>query len=165
MAKIADRLATDEQDPLVEIDRRIDQNPELSEEEKALIKQKAREHVLRVQEERAEAQRKKLVDSFTERAIRDAEKVAGLHGAFVDITLDLAPHQPYLMIDGTMYFHGVIYEVTQNQAASMIEMQYRGWEHDNEIHGRRRRADLARRPANTRLSPHGVVNQTSMPAV
>jgi hypothetical protein len=148
--RVSDRLAAgDEHDPLAEVDRRIDANyAELTEDERALIKQKAREHVLKVQQERADAERQKLVARATERAVRDAEKFAGLQGAFQDITLDLAPHQPYIMLDGKSFYHGVTYEEPELVVQTLLDIMARGWEHENEIHGRPRRSDQGRRARN-----------------
>jgi hypothetical protein len=153
--KVSDRLAMgEEHDPFAEIDRRIDANyPELTAEEKAIIKEKAREHVLKVKQDRADDARQKLVEKATERAVRDAEKVAGLHGAFVDVTIDLAPIAAYIALDGTFYYHGVTYEVPANVAATIIDISARTWEHENEIHGRPRRADLGRRQTLVQLGP------------
>lgn len=152
--RVSDRLAVTEDDPLAEVDRRIDANySELTDEERALIKEKAREHVLKVKRERAEDARQKIVAQATERAVRDAEKFAGLQGAFQDITLDLAPHQPYIMLDGKVFEHGKIYEETEAVVQTMLDIMARGWEHENEIHGRPRRADQGRRRRDLVLGP------------
>lgn len=151
--RVSDRLAVTGENAFVEIDRRIDLNEELTEEERALIKKKAREHVLQMQEERREAARQKLVEQATDRAIKDAEKAAGIHGAYVDISIDLAPNAPYLLLDGTFYYHGVTYEVPHNVACTIIDICARTWEHENEINGRPRRQDMGRRQVQRVLGP------------
>jgi hypothetical protein len=153
--KVSERLAIGEDDErFIEIDRRIEANyPELTDEERAIIKERAREHVLKVQKERAKEARDQLIDKATERAVRDAEKVAGLHGAYVDITIDLAPIAAYIALDGVFYYHGVTYEVPFNVAQTIIDISARTWEHENEIHGRPRRADLGRRQTLMTIGP------------
>jgi hypothetical protein len=175
--KVSDRLASvEENDPFAEIDRRIEANyPDLTDDEKALIKEKAREHVLKVKQDRADDARQKLVEKATERAVRDAEKVAGLHGAFVDVTINLSPsagggsaghaRPAYIMLDGEMFFHGITYEVPANVAATIVDISARTWEHENEIRGQPRRADMSRRQTLVNLSPHGSVNTSAMPQV
>ena len=174
--RVSDRILADD-DRLIEVDRRIDANyAELTDEERALIKRRAREHVLEVQRKRAEDMRTKVIEQATERALRDAEKEAGLHGAFVDITVDLAPcagggsggraRPSFVMLDGTMYYHGQTYEVPFNVANTLIDVMARTWEHENEINARPRRADQGRRHVEVQLSPRGIVSNTqTMPAV
>jgi hypothetical protein len=151
-------------DALSEIDQRLEAQgmPLLSEEEKEQIRAKAREHVAKKRKEQAEA-------DYLAAAIREEEREHVPEDKWEDITINLAPfvasqkfNSAFLAIDGTRYFHGITYTVTYNQARFMEDIMARGWEHEREIHGERRRADFQRRPIEGMISPGSMnINTTS----
>lgn len=147
------KLDNDLRKALGEIEKRTSNSTDLSDEQKQAIIARAREHVQKRLDDQHAQVRKAAEDRFFERAVRDAEKEFQIGGAHVDIVLDLAPIQAYIMLDGVTYFHGVPYEVSEAQARTMMDIAARGWEHDNEIHGEKRRADRGRRPRNASIGP------------
>lgn len=151
---MAKNLQDDLNKALAGIEQRANNSTELTDEQKASIIAKAREHVQKRLAEQRDQERERNEKRFFERAVREAEKEFQIGGAHVDIVLDLAPNQPYIMLDGTTYFHGVPYEVSEAQCRTMMDIAARGWEHDNEIHGEKRRADRGRRPRNASIGPN-----------
>jgi hypothetical protein len=173
---MAKNLENDLRKALDGIEQRAHNSTELTDDQKQTIIVRAREHVAERLENQRDEQRALNEKRFFERAVRQAEKEFQIGGAHVDIVLDLAPNQPYIMLDGTTYFHGVPYEVSEAQARTMMDISARGWEHDNEIHGEKRRADRGRRPRNAQIGPgkpnipglydnRANVNTSAMPSV
>lgn len=159
---------------LEEIDRRADANDLLTLEDRERIKAKAREHVAAQLAERRKAQKALLEADYLERAVRDEEKAAGLHGAYVDLTVDVAANAAFITLDGVSYFHGLTYEVPENVAATLYDIMARTWEHENETHGLRRRADVGRRQQprvmragleRSSLGEPGNINSRTLPVV
>jgi len=58
-----------------------------------------------------------------------------------------------LRLDNVVFFHGLIYEVPRRVASTINDQMARSWEHQNEIDGRPRVGDEARRPYNKTLRP------------
>ena len=54
------------------------------------------------------------------------------------ITLNLAPYQSEIRIDGVIYRHGQTITVRDKVAASILEMVSNGWKHQTEIEGKSR---------------------------
>lgn len=97
----------------------------------------AREEVLA--EKKAEA-KKALVAQFKQEEIERLNPDEAMR----TITLDLAPHQETISLDGTIYFHGSTYTVPKSVFDVMLEVQSRGWDHEESLHesenvGRRQR--------------------------
>ena len=130
---------------LSEIEDRI-QASMLSDEEKAAAKHRAREHVAAKRKEKAidEAFKAALVEE--ERAYEPADQI-------VDIMIDLPKYAPFVRLDHVVYYHGLIYEVPRNKALTILDIQARSWEHQNEIEGKTRRSDEARGPRYIKLGP------------
>lgn len=95
----------------------------LSEEVKEKIREKAR---LMVQNELKDRVEKQLLDQYLTEERRaldpDEEQLA--------IFLHLPLHMPYIMLDGTQYFHDNTYYVVATVAAVLIEQMNRGWAHE-----------------------------------
>jgi hypothetical protein len=139
---------------LSEIEQRIDNDPLLTPEVRAQIKEKAREHVAKKRRDAAEAK-------LLAQEIRNEEIAHNPLEQYEDVQIDLAPYvasakfsSSYISLDGRMYVHGLVYSVPYSVARTLDDIMARAWEHENEIHGRRRRGDLVRKPMQPRLSPH-----------
>lgn len=155
---------TDPIDPLAALAAEV----AASEEEKRLHPILSNEEVAAARERgRARAQelvRKQAMKAIEEEALRDAQHEAGLvtgetvKDELVNITLDLAPHQPYIGLNSKRYYHAYPYAVPRHVADTLREIQARGWQHQDEIDGK----DLSehyRRALNTGLSPvRGLTN-------
>ena len=159
---------------LEEIDRRADADGLLTHEDRERIKTKAREHVQEQLKARRQSQKSALEADYLERVIRDQEREAGLHGAYVDVTIDVAANAAYIALDGTYYVHGLTYEVPENVALTLQDIMARTWEHENETKGLRRRADLGRRTqprivrptmSNAAMGEPGNINTRTLPVV
>lgn len=59
----------------------------------------------------------------------------GVKDQMVRIALDLAPHTPYIAINGVPYYHGQTYVVPRHVSETLREAQQRGWRHQDEIEG------------------------------
>jgi hypothetical protein len=151
-------------DALEEIDRRIDANSLLTEEEKAAAHEKAREHVT--------LQRKqKALDAYLAKAIEDEEKSYILEEQMEDILIDLPKFAHFINIDNVGYYHGLTYTVRFSQARSMHEIMGTAWAHQREIEGEKRRGDNVRMPRDLKISPRmqnvpaSAINRTNLPRV
>jgi len=56
---------------------------------------------------------------------------------YESVKIDLPPHAPDVRIDGRVFQHGLTYKVTAVQAASMREIMFRAWSHEEEVRGQR----------------------------
>lgn len=131
---------------LSEIDKRLDADDLLDAETRDQIKQKAREHVAKKRRDEAEAK-------LLAQEIRREEIAYNPLEQYEDVEIDLAPYAPFISLDGVMYFHGMTYNVAYSVARTIDDISARTWEHDNEIHGRRRRADITRKPRMLTIQP------------
>ena len=128
-------------DRLAEIEQRIDASDELlSAEQREAIKERAREHV-----------RTKQIERETDRLFKQQVRLFEIEMAegddeLVEITIDLPRYAFMLTIDGTGYYHGCTYDVPLRKYRSLIDNAARAWEHDREVHGDRRQADVMRDP-------------------
>lgn len=73
--------------------------------------------------------------------------------------IDAAPFVPYIMIDGTQYFHGYTYEVPNGLRMVLLEQMQRSWLHQDEIDGRSR-FNAYRRPSNLTIGPQDAGRPT-----
>lgn len=121
---------------LAEIDQRVDADELLDAAARATIKEKAREHVLK--KRRAEVEKLAL-----DAAIAEEERKYGVQEDYETVTVNLAPYCAMVTLDGTMYFHGIDYEVPYSVARTIEDVMARTWEHQNEIQGQRRKGDVA----------------------
>jgi hypothetical protein len=140
---------------LAEIDKRLDEDPLLTDAERVQIKEKAREHVRKKRKDKAEAE-------LLAKEIRAVEIEQNPLEQYEDVTVDLAPYvasaklkASCITLDARMYFHGVTYSVPYSVARTLEDIMARTWEHENEIHGRPRRADMEgiHRPSMVKLRP------------
>ncbi len=129
------------QDALLDMDERIDGDPLLSEEDKADIKDRARKHVL-------ELKKKAATEQEFDRQVKLANTEWDPREQLVDILIDLPQFTPFIRLDNTVYFHGLLYEVPNKVAITMRDQMARSWEHQNEIMGHSRSGDHARVPQN-----------------
>lgn len=132
----------------------------LTEEEMEELNQQA---VKKVEAEQKESLKSKFLK----------ERVAELRAQYkpgqkiVRVQLDLPGHADRIILDGTHYFHGVIYKVTEDKMRSMMDIQARAWEHENEVGGANRDLYKGRAPVHSVLSPNGQapVNNRLAPVV
>lgn len=96
----------------------------------------------RAAQEFRDEEKKKLADAFVQeekakirqKALFAAGKDA--QGQEIEsLTIDLAPHAPYISIDGKMFFHGVTYKFTKAQVPTVREIMHRTWVHEAETGG------------------------------
>lgn len=137
---------------LGEIDKRLDSSI-LSAEDRAQIKAKAREHVNAERRKKAEAE-------YLAKSIREIEIEDRPTEQYEDIVIDIPPFVAAeklggscITLDGKMFFHGLTYNVPYSVARVLEDVMARGWEHENEIHGRRRRSEGYRRQINQHIRP------------
>lgn len=121
---------------LAEIDTRLDADKLLDSAARDAIKEKARLHVFK----KRQAEVEKLA---LEAAIAEAEREYQVVEDYEFVTVSLAPYAAMVTLDGTMYFHGVEYEVPYSVARTLEDVMARTWEHQNEIQGQRRKGDHA----------------------
>ena len=137
---------------LGEIDKRLDAAI-LDDETRAAIKAKAREHVDKKRRDEAEA---KLLAI----EIRKAEVEDRPTEQDEDVLIDIPPFVAAerlggacITLDGRMFFHGVTYTVAYSVARTLEDVMARSWEHEREIGGKRRKADINRRPLMRTIQP------------
>lgn len=145
---------------LEEIERRIDANNLLSDEDKEQTRKRAREHVL-------EARKKKATDEYFTAAVREEEREFEPTEVIEDFHVELPEYTPFIKINNVAYFHNLVYEVPYSLARAMADIQWAAWQHQNEIDGKSRHGDLTRRPRNLAISPsnpNGVTTTQSIRA-
>lgn len=67
------------------------------------------------------------------------------------VTIELAPHSPYISIDGRLYYHGLTYKFTQAQAQTIKDQMHRTWQHEREVGGANMNAERGYRSLNQRI--------------
>jgi hypothetical protein len=131
---------------LEEIERRINGNSLLTDEEKEQTRKRAAEHVL-------EARKKKATDEYFSAVVKEEEREYEPTEVIEDFYVELPEYTPFIKINNIAYFHGLVYEVPYSKARAMADIQWSAWQHQNEIDGKSRHGDLVRRPRNMALSP------------
>jgi hypothetical protein len=127
-------------DRFAEIEKRVDSDEMLTEEQRVEIKERARAHV-----------RKKQIERMTDLLFNEEVRLAETDMAMPDerleeITIDLPEYAYMIAIDNVGYYHGCTYDVPRRKYLSLIDQMARTWEHDREVHGRRRKGDMVRDP-------------------
>ena len=131
---------------LEEIERRIGVDALLSDEDKEAARKRAQEHVAKTRKEKA-------IDAYFEAAVREEQREYEPTEVIEDFTVELPEYVFMIKINNVGYYHGVTYEVPYSQARAMADIQWSAWQHQNEIDGKSRHGDLARRPRHINLSP------------
>lgn len=136
-----------------DVPRKIPVNKNLlSADEREALKAEARKSVL---EEMTQDAR----DAFFKDAMAAVRRENIPAEQYVHVMIDVAPFIPFIMIDGTQYFHGYGYDVEQRRALVLYEQMQRSWLHQDEIDGRRK-SDAYRRPVNQVLGPQHMGQAT-----
>jgi hypothetical protein len=136
---IADKLA-DIDTKITEIETRVDGDVSLSAEQREEVKERARKHVRKKAQER-------LTDELFAKEVRLAEiEFTHPDDELLEVTIDLPEFAYSIVMDNVSYFHGLTYDVPKRKYHSIIDQMARSWEHDREIHARRRKGDIARDP-------------------
>ncbi|MDE2000910.1 MAG: hypothetical protein KGI52_18515, partial [Burkholderiales bacterium] len=105
--------------------------PAVTAADEALLTKDEIEAARRVAGEEVKAEHKKRAkNKLIEKFKQEAEAALNPEEATRPITLDLADHQPNLMVDGVIYWHGQTYNVKKGLYETLVEMQSRGWDHD-----------------------------------
>ena len=127
-------------DKLSELEARVDADGDLNAEQRDAIKERARKHVQKKRTER-------LTDELFAKEVRLAEvEFSHPDDEIMEIVIDLPEFTYMLTIDNVGYYHGLAYDVPRRKYMSMVDLMARAWEQDREIHGRRRKGDVARDP-------------------
>lgn len=132
-------------------------HPILSNEEVEEAKAEARKMIEAAQ---VKAAKKKIIDDETQRLRNEEGMVTGdgVKDQMVRISLDLAPHSPFIVLNHRPYYHAQTYTVPRHVAETLREIQQRGWRHQDEIDGKSLAQHYQRAHA-TGLSPvKGVTN-------
>lgn len=121
------------------------------EELKQLQEEAEAEFALEAKKDAQEAFKASAKRKLREKAMFAAGKDA--EGEAVEsVTIDLAPHSPWITIDGRVYYHGVTYKFTTGQAATIKEVMFRTWQHEREIGGANINAEMGRTPLNRAIA-------------
>lgn len=137
---IADKLAAIDEEKLAEIDTRVDADLQLTAEQREEVKERARKHVRKKAQER-------LTDELFAKEVRLAEiEFAHPEDELIEVTIDLPDFAYMIALDNVGYYHGLTYDVPKRKYHTIIDQMARSWEHDREIHARRRKGDIARDP-------------------
>jgi len=152
-------MARTKNEILKDIEKRIMAAEILTDEEKAEIRKRAREQV-------AESRKKDATEAYLKAAIREEQREYEPQEVLEDFTVDLAEYAPYIAINGSLYFHGVTYEVPYSQARCMAEIQQATWRHEREWREGKSRLTLnaLHRQMSMKtgqvITPHGNVTTT-----
>lgn len=136
-----------------DVPRKIPVNKNLlSKDDREALKAEARKSVLEeMTQDARDAYFKEAMDAVRRENVPDEQ--------YVEVMIDIAPFERHIMIDGTQYFHGYRYPVEQRRALVLYEQMQRGWQHQDEIDGRRK-SDAYRRPMNHILGPQHMGQAT-----
>lgn len=151
--KLVKSLASEDKEkpipPMPSDDMDLSAYAELTEAEKAELSAQARATV-------AEELRSARKKQFLKEQINKHRQLAKPGQRIVGITLDLPGHADRIILDGKSFFHGTTYRVPENVYQTMIDIQSRAWEHENEIGGANRDLYKGRAPVNPIVTPNGV---------
>lgn len=133
---------------------------DLTPEEKEHIEAEVRAQVA----EELRAQRKK---AFKKEVLAKYRNLSKPGEQIVPICLDLPGHANDIRLDGRVYFHGVTYRVNTNTYRTLIDIQARAWEHENEIGGANRDLYRGRKPVERVVTPANAaqINNRLAPVV
>lgn len=95
----------------------------LTPEAKAALRKKARDVVLKEQQD-------KLSDALYAQYLDEERKATDPQKQTVPIMLQLAGHANYIMLDGKQFHTDNVYHVTADVAHVLIEQMNRGWAHE-----------------------------------
>jgi hypothetical protein len=132
-------------------------HPLLTNEEVLAAREEARKQLLA---EQIKAAKKKIIADEMQRLRTEGGMSTGdgVKDQMVRITLDLAPHSPFVVLNHRPYYHAQTYTVPRHVAETLREIQQRGWRHQDEIDGKTL-SEHYQRARQTGLSPvKGVIN-------
>lgn len=125
----------------------------IDEDVKAQLRAKARAAV-------AQEQREKTEEALYAQFLEEERRALDPKHETKYIVLDLAGHSDRIMLDGTVYFHGVRYGVPLPVFAVLKEVVQRGWDHEEEVGGANRNA--YQKPRDTHVSRGGAVTHRGL---
>ena len=132
-------------------------HPLLTNEEVLAAREEARKQLLA---EQIKAAKKKIIADEMQRLRTEGGMSTGdgVKDQMVRITLDLAPHSPFVVLNHRPYYHAQTYTVPRHVAETLREIQQRGWRHQDEIDGKTL-SEHYQRARQTGLSPvKGITN-------
>lgn len=132
-------------------------HPLLSNEEVLAARAEAR---AALEADQRKAAKKKIVEDEKQRLRTEEGLVTGdgTKDQMVRISLDLAPHSPFIVLNHRPYYHAQTYVVPRHVAETLREIQQNGWRHQDEIDGKTLKEHY-QRARDTGLSPvKGVTN-------
>lgn len=129
---------------------------DLTEKEKLEIEAEARKEIAA---EAKALKRKEFKNSAKKRmqqqaAFRDGKDDAG--DDLETITLNLAPVQPNICLDGTRYYHGRSYTKSKAVIAVLKDQMFRGWKEESARLGEDMNAFYGRQKMNMAVGPQGT---------
>lgn len=131
-------------------------NVQLSEKEKLAIEAEARADL----EKELKAEQKKIFKDAVKRRLKAERQFTNGTSEPGDgsltITLDLAPAQHFICLDGARYYHGKTYTLPINKVQSINDMAFRGWKEESARLGEDMNAFYGRRKMQTVLGPQGL---------
>lgn len=68
------------------------------------------------------------------------------------VQINLAPHSPFINIDGRLFYHGLTYKFTQAQAQTIKSAMFETWRHEKEVGGANMNSERGYKPVNQTLS-------------
>lgn len=125
----------------------------LSEEEKAEIRERALQQVMK--ERRAREEEAYFSQALDEARLDHDDSMAPTQRAKLvmeEVFVDLPGHAVHIMLDGEEFLHGFIYKRNSLVAATMREIMQRAWNHEEEVGGANRH--WYEKPRNTKLTRH-----------
>lgn len=122
----------------------------LDDETKAALRARARAAVAKEVEQ-------KTADALYQQYLEEERRALDPQQEVKYITLDMAGHSDRIMLDGTVFFHGVTYAVPKGQYDALRDIVARGWEHESEIGFANRGRNVQARPKDITLSPRNPV--------
>lgn len=108
--------------------------PMFSAKELEAIKAQAREEILA---DKKAAAKKDMLAAEKVRLQREEGLTTGNSHAdeIVNVTIDLAPYAPSILVNGLPYHHGRTYPVPRHVASSLQETMFNTWKHQGTIKG------------------------------
>ena len=98
--------------------------------------------------------RKRLIEAHKAAVLKRLNPAVEEEEDFRDILIDLAPHADRIILDGTMYMHGLHYTVSRAVYDTMKDIMARTWEHEDDT-GHANRTHY-RKPREVRIGPQNL---------
>lgn len=148
-----------------EDEKKPEETPKIVEGESVSLSEAEMEELRLEAKAKVQAEQKKSLKAAFLAKVLEEERTKYKPGRqIVNFTLDLPGHADRIILDGKHFFHGVTYKITEDVYRSMMDIQARAWEHENEIGGANRDLYKGRAPINKIVGPDnptGVLTEPS----